>query len=89
MKALNVSTKWEAGADPKNPTKVMNIFKETGDTIEVAEDHADLVWADTAHGSAITPKYFKVFSTKATDDPTLTAPRYQRRLKCMMLGSLL
>eukprot|EP00957_Ditylum_brightwellii_P143006 10896328-Ditylum_brightwellii.AAC.1 len=34
MEALDVLTKWEAGADPKNPTKVVNIFEATRDTKE-------------------------------------------------------
>eukprot|EP00957_Ditylum_brightwellii_P163807 12470913-Ditylum_brightwellii.AAC.1 len=89
MEALNISTNWEAGADPKNPTKVVNIFEVAGDTKEALEAHVDLVWADMAHGSTTMPKYFKVFGTKLTDDPTLIAPRNQRRLKHVMLGSLL
>eukprot|EP00957_Ditylum_brightwellii_P164021 12488301-Ditylum_brightwellii.AAC.1 len=42
-----------------------------------------------AHGSTTTPEYFKVFGTKQTNDPTLIAPRNQRRLKHMMLGPIL
>eukprot|EP00957_Ditylum_brightwellii_P026319 1990564-Ditylum_brightwellii.AAC.1 len=59
MEALDILTKWESKADPKNPTKVINIFKATRDTKEVVEAHVDLVWADMAHKSATTQKYFK------------------------------
>eukprot|EP00957_Ditylum_brightwellii_P176804 13467505-Ditylum_brightwellii.AAC.1 len=89
MEALNVLTKWETGADPKNPTKVMNIFEASRDTREVVKAHVDLVWPDTAHGSATMLKYFKVFGTKLTNDPTLIAPRNQHMLKHAMLGFLL
>eukprot|EP00957_Ditylum_brightwellii_P161774 12317161-Ditylum_brightwellii.AAC.1 len=89
MEDLDVLTKWEAGAEPKNPIKVVNIFKETRNTKDVVKANVDLVWVDTAHRSATTPKYFKVFGTKLTNDLTLIAPRNQRRLKHMMFGLLL
>eukprot|EP00957_Ditylum_brightwellii_P132423 10097870-Ditylum_brightwellii.AAC.1 len=41
MEALDILTKWEAGADPKNLIKVVNIFKGTRDTKEVAKAHVD------------------------------------------------
>eukprot|EP00957_Ditylum_brightwellii_P095788 7298113-Ditylum_brightwellii.AAC.1 len=89
MEALHISTKWAGGVDPKNPIKVVNIFKKTRDTKEIVKAHIDLVWADRAHRSVSTPKYFKTFITKPTNDATLIAPRNQRRLKHTMLGLLL
>eukprot|EP00957_Ditylum_brightwellii_P148242 11287310-Ditylum_brightwellii.AAC.1 len=77
MEGLDILTKWEAGADPKNPIKVVNIFDKTGITKGQVETHFDLVWADTGHGSVTTTKYFNAFSTKLTDNGTLTAPRNQ------------
>eukprot|EP00957_Ditylum_brightwellii_P200052 15250627-Ditylum_brightwellii.AAC.1 len=61
MEALDILTKWEAGANPKNPTKVVNIFEATRDTKGVVEAYVDLVWADTAHGSTTTSNLMPKF----------------------------
>eukprot|EP00957_Ditylum_brightwellii_P169849 12927845-Ditylum_brightwellii.AAC.1 len=89
MEALDILTELEARADPKNSIKVVNIFDKTEMTKEEVEIYVDLVWTDAEHRSATTPKYFKIFGTKPTDNPTLIIPRNQCRLKHVMLGLLL
>eukprot|EP00957_Ditylum_brightwellii_P063670 4832851-Ditylum_brightwellii.AAC.1 len=68
MEAFDVLTKWEAGTDSKNPTKVVNIFKAKGNTKKVVKAHVNLVWTDTAHRSATIAKYFKLDTKVQTGD---------------------
>eukprot|EP00957_Ditylum_brightwellii_P067233 5102170-Ditylum_brightwellii.AAC.1 len=79
MKALDVAIKWKGGADPKNPAKVANIFEKTGITKDQVKTQIDLIWADMAQGSTITPKYFKVFNTKTTNNGTLTTTQKPKK----------
>eukprot|EP00957_Ditylum_brightwellii_P109841 8378000-Ditylum_brightwellii.AAC.1 len=69
--ALEVAVEW-AEAHPRNATKVMNIFESSSNESKKTEEHVDLVWAETDHGSAAdrTPKYFKNFGRTNPADLT-------------------
>eukprot|EP00957_Ditylum_brightwellii_P009964 751727-Ditylum_brightwellii.AAC.1 len=81
MEALDISTKWEARVNPKNPTKVINIFVKTKITKEQVEIYVSFIWADKAHRSATTLTYFKGFGIKPTDDGTPTKAWKSKKVK--------
>ena len=87
MEIYRIPTVWEA-TTPSNPTLegMVNLFESNAATKEQVKAQADKVWEETTHG-ADTPKYFKIFGTKPTNDDELDEARNNTKLKHAMAGS--
>ena len=86
MEIYRVPTAWEANT-PANPTLegTVDLFESNVVTKEQVKAQADMVWAETVH-SADTPKYFKIFATKPTDDDKSNKGRNTAKMKHAIAG---
>ena len=84
---LMISTKWTAGT--RNPSKVIDMLRDSNLTTREVKSHCDLVWSDSKYDPATTPRFFKKLDTAPADDNELEAIRNKSRIKHVMLGKKL
>ena len=87
MEIFKVPTDWESNASV-NPTSegIVNLFNSNDVTKKQVKNQADRVWADTTHGTN-TPEYFRIFTTKPTNDAELEEVRNTYKMKHSLCGA--
>ena len=92
LDSLKINTVWDitapsaAGRRIPKAEGLIDLFKSNKATKEQVEEHVDLVWSDSAHGT-LTPKYFNVFDTAPADTDALDDLRNGAKLKHVMMGA--